>query len=63
MSRTAGFVLVALAIGSPVGASPLPGFRASPWFDEWVREEWVADGVRAVANAPAGFDPKKPTRR
>jgi hypothetical protein len=43
-------------------ASDLPGFRASPWFGERVREEWVAEGVRALANAPAGFDPRKPTR-
>jgi hypothetical protein len=43
-------------------AAPLPGFRASPWFDERVREQWIGDDVRVVANAPAGFDAKKPTR-
>lgn len=53
-------ILAALATGGD--APPLPGFRKSAWFDERVREEWVAEGVRAVANAPAGFDPKKPTR-
>jgi hypothetical protein len=43
-------------------ADPLPGFRKSPWFGEQVREEWVSDGVRVVANAPGRFDPAKPTR-
>ncbi|MDY3551088.1 hypothetical protein R5W24_000162 [Gemmata sp. JC717] len=54
--------VVTLALGEPVTTHPLPGFRASAWFAEQVREEWVAEGVRAVANAPATFDPKKPTR-
>src|SRR5262249_55470939 len=47
------------------GASPspaLPGFRTSPWFDEQVREEGVAEGVRALADAPANFRPGRPTR-
>ncbi len=47
---------------SPSAAATLPGFRKSAWFDEQVREEWVAEGVRAVANAPAAFNPKKPIR-
>lgn len=59
--------VLALAAFAPAadpapGASALPGFRASPWFGEFVREEWVAEGVRALANAPERFDPKKPTR-
>ena len=40
----------------------LGGFRKSAWFDEQVREEWVAEGVRVLANAAGTFDPKKPTR-
>ena len=40
----------------------LPGFHRSPWFDEQVREEWLADGVRVVVNAPARYDPARPTR-
>src|SRR5688572_7541191 len=56
-------VVAALAGADPKPpAADLPGFRSSPWFDERVREEWLAEGVRAVANAPAGFDSKKPTR-
>jgi hypothetical protein len=64
MGHIAGLVIVALAVAAdPPGAqSSLPGCRKSARFDEWVREEWVADGVRALANAPAAFDPKKPTR-
>ena len=40
----------------------LPGFHRSPWFDEQVREEWLADGVRVVVNAPAKYDPARPVR-
>ena len=40
----------------------LPGFHRSAWFDEQVREEWLADGVRVVMNAPATYDPARPTR-
>ncbi|HEX4607336.1 MAG TPA: hypothetical protein VH092_03945, partial [Urbifossiella sp.] len=50
---------LAAADGPP---TPLPGFRASPWFGERVREEWVADGVRVLATAPAALDPARPTR-
>lgn len=56
--------VVVAVLGSPAVAPPAPaiaGFRLSPWFGEAVREEWVAEGVRALANAPARFDPKKPT--
>ena len=42
--------------------STLPGFRKSAWFNEQVREQWVSEGVRVLVNAPATFDPKKPTR-
>jgi hypothetical protein len=42
--------------------TPMPGFRKSAWFDEQVREEWVAEGVRVLANVAGTFDPKKPTR-
>jgi hypothetical protein len=41
---------------------PLPGFRGTASGDELVREEWVGDGVRALASASAKFDPKRPTR-
>src|SRR5688500_10390319 len=60
MSGIATLLLLTLAAGAD--ASALPGFRKSAWFEERVREEWVAEGVRAVALAPAAFDPKKPTR-
>ena len=53
-------ILLALTAGAD--ASALPGFRKSAWFEERVREEWVAEGVRAVALAPGTFDAKKPTR-
>jgi hypothetical protein len=49
-------------ITSSVVAGPPPGFRKSPWFGEWVHEEWVERGVRVLANAPADFDPDRPTR-
>ena len=57
-------VVAALAVGADPasGGHALPGYRTSAWFGEQVREEWVAEGVRALANAPAKFDPKKPTR-
>jgi hypothetical protein len=53
---------LATGAGPPVERAALPGFRTSPWFGEQVREEWVAEGVRALATAPATFDPEKPTR-
>lgn len=52
------FVIAALAVADV----PLQGFRTSVWFDERVREEWVAEGVRAVMQVPSTFGPKKPTR-
>lgn len=55
--------LVLLVVLAPAAsAAELPGFRPSPWFDEQVREQWVGDGIRAVAIAPQSFDAKKPTR-
>jgi len=51
-----------LLIPTATIAAPLPGFRKSAWFDEQVREEWVAEGVRAVVIAPVSFDSKQPTR-
>jgi hypothetical protein len=58
------FLLVALvsAVDPTPAARSLPGFRASPWFKEQVREQWIGDDVRVVVNAPTRFDPKKPTR-
>lgn len=55
-------LVCALANGAPADGPSLPGFRTSPWFGEQVREEWVAEGVRALASASATFDPRKPTR-
>src|SRR6188508_1294231 len=54
--------IAVLFLGALAAAAELPGFRRSAWFDEQVREEWVAEGVRVVANAPAAVDPKRPTR-
>ena len=54
--------LVFCGLAGPTFAAELPGFRASAWFDEQVREQWVSEGVRVVANAAGNFDPKKPTR-
>lgn len=54
-------ILLTTAIVAQPGPE-LPGFRPSPHFGERVREEWVAEGVRAVAVAPAALDPAKPTR-
>lgn len=45
-----------------VPTEPLSGFRRGAWFDEQVREEWITEGVRVLANAPAALDPTKPTR-
>jgi hypothetical protein len=61
MSAAVFFATLALA-ANPEPALALPGFRASPWFGEFVREEWVAEGVRAVVSAPGNFDPKRQTR-
>jgi hypothetical protein len=58
----AAIILAALVAGAEPAVAPHPGFRTSAHFDERVREEWVAEGARALANAPAKFDPKKPTR-
>src|SRR5207248_9520722 len=60
MSLPAHVVLV-FVLGAPP-AEPLTGFRKSPWFGEQVRERWLDGGVRVLVNAPAAFDPKKPTR-
>ncbi|OWK41592.1 hypothetical protein FRUB_03670 [Fimbriiglobus ruber] len=54
--------VLAVLVAAPAPAADLPGFRKSVWFGESVREEWVGDGVRVLANAPAKFDPTKPTR-
>lgn len=56
-------VLVLFAVANaPKDNIELPGFRKSPWFEERVRDSILPGGVRALANAPASFDPKKPTR-
>jgi hypothetical protein len=55
-------LLPALLLAGPLSAAELPRFRRTPWFDEQVREEWVSDGVRVLANAAKDHDPKRPTR-
>lgn len=62
MTRAVLAGVVAVWLGGPVHAAELPGFRPGAWFGEQVREQWIGDGVRVVANAPGSFDPKKPTR-
>jgi|SRR5579883_924229 len=62
MSSIAVVLVLAGGAGADARTSALPGFRGSAHFDEQVREEWITEGVRALANAPAKFDPKKPTR-
>ncbi len=51
-----------LSTSLSLGAQPPAGFRAGAHFGEFVREQGWPSGVRAVANLPANFDPKKPTR-
>jgi hypothetical protein len=58
----AGVLLIVALATQAAAPAALLGFRKSAWFGEQVREEWVAEGVRVLANAPAAFDPKKPTR-
>ncbi len=48
--------------GPSLLASEMPEFRPSAWFGEQVREQWFADGIRVLVNAPGNFDGKKPTR-
>lgn len=52
--------LALLALAAP--PEPPAGFRAGPWFDEPVRDEWVEGDVRIAYNLPAKLDPAKPTR-
>lgn len=42
--------------------TPLPGFHASPWFNEQTRELWLEPEVRAVVTLPLAFDPALPIR-
>lgn len=51
-----------LSTSLSLGAQPPAGFRAGEHFGELVREQGWPSGVRTVANLPADFDPKKPTR-
>jgi hypothetical protein len=60
--RLAGVVAVLLLAGVASTADPPAGFRRGAWFDEWVREEWVDDGVRVLVNIPPNSDPNRPTR-
>lgn len=61
MSTVAAMLVTAALVAGADARPGLPGFRPGAWFDEQVREEWVAEGVRVVALAPGTFDPKRPT--
>jgi hypothetical protein len=50
------------APGSSLLASEIPEFRKSAWFGEQVRQQWFAEGIRVLVNAPDHFDRNKPTR-
>src|SRR5438552_1000102 len=57
MPSAACRALVAAALLTAAApAAELPSFRRSAWFDEWVREEWVGEGVRVRVEAPGDFD-------
>lgn len=62
MTRPFAAVVVVLLAGTATAAEPPAGFRRGAWFEECVREEWVESGVRVLLNAPAKFNPKRPTR-
>jgi hypothetical protein len=53
--------VVLSAPGSALLASEIPEFRKSAWFGEQVREQWFAEGIRVLVNAPGHFDGSKPT--
>lgn len=40
----------------------LPGFHASPWFDEQLQETWLPTGVRVVLTAALAYEPTHPTQ-
>src|SRR5262249_27129136 len=42
--------------------SPKSGFHCSPWFGEYVREQWIEGDVRVVINVPQNFDSKQTTK-
>jgi hypothetical protein len=48
--------------GRSVLAGEIPGFRKSAWFGEQVREQWFAEQIRVLVNAPGSFDPTRPAR-
>jgi hypothetical protein len=58
--RSILFITALFAQSAP--AKQLQGFRKSAWFDEQVREEWIAPGVRVIANVPGAFNLANPTR-
>ncbi len=60
MLRPVAALLVAAA--ALCAQPPLDGFQPAPWFGEHVREIRPADAMRAVINAPARLDSKRPTR-
>lgn len=61
-TRFGSALVVLVLVASALPAADLSGFRRGPWFDEQVREQWVSEGVRVLANAAGDFDPKRPTR-
>jgi hypothetical protein len=62
LSRRILIIAVLLSVsGTSLRASEIRGFRKSAWFGEQVREQWFAEGVRVLVNAPGNFDAKKST--
>ena len=53
------FALLLFDSGPSLLASGIPEFRRSAWFGEQVREQWFAEGIRVLVNAPGDFDSKK----
>jgi hypothetical protein len=65
MKIAAALSLIALLCTCPTVAQPdlsLHGFTQGPHFDEWVRETAFDPDARYVVNAPADFDPDRPTQ-
>lgn len=56
------FLALTLASSTAQAALLIPGFHKGSWFNEQVREQVIAEGVRVIALAPLDFDASKPTR-
>jgi hypothetical protein len=57
-------ILVGLSTAAPAAGGVWPGFEASPYFDEQVREMRIEPGVRLIITAPgvSDIDPARPSR-